>query len=224
MSIIIVKGVRSDGSYGGFLSSTLPEGGNDPFPSLAPDDGQGGGAAGPPGRYEFLHTATCDSADGAAAQVAETIMATDDILPQIFTWHTAGYGAVIVQQTAGIFSAYNNAIYSEGEPTSLSLAAPNDALLIEGIIHNHPKLRFGTEDRLVNRYPSAFDWRTLSLLKARFETSHPNFDPKMWIVDHVGNTRFFRVSDRQYIESLSFDQMVDGQGLDGRLTDNNCPS
>lgn len=216
--MILVIGRRLDGELSAFWGGYIDEGSDmEPHPTLEP--GGGGGPAEPP-THEFSHSDSCSTEDGAAAQVAGTIMATDDTGPNLFDWTTAEYVATITEKEPGVFGAYSNNAYSQGELSNASMTAPDTSTAVRGIVHNHP-LALG--EQLGQRYPSRGDWDALDRLHERYGAAQGNFDPAIWILDSFGVTRRFARSERAHFDSLSANDREAREGLGGReVDDNDC--
>ncbi len=156
---------------------------------------------------------------GAAANaIATTIAGIDDVYgPTIGpSWRGAEYIAMITRDADGNFGAGGGTISTDGLLRGANLTNPTleAGEVAIGIIHNHPDLLGPAEDDAEGRYPSSMtdgpdDWDAL----ARFAQAYGVANPSLFIIDNVGVTREYRLSDRAFFESMTAQQRIDGVGL-----------
>ena len=131
-------------------------------------------------------------------------------------WTTVEFGAVIVKNSNGSFGALNDMIYSSDQPAYAAVPS-GVGQAVQGLWHTH-----STQDpgqRPIARYPSPGDWSALARIAGQ---SGAALDPSLWITGPDGVTREFKLSDRASIESLSSDQMRNGEGLEGKERAQSC--
>lgn len=224
---IVVTGTRPREFY--------PGTGGDPGTGTPGDtggSGGGGGSSGPSGpRQVANHSEDCASEDSAAADVARKVKgevppgfdgpADPLVSDQGFTWHDVEFGSIIIGTGGGRFGALNDAIYSNNEPKFVTLpsGAGSD---VRGVWHNH--IRQGTAQELsFGRYPSVYpggggDWAGLQALADK--TGNPN--PSLWLTGPDSITREFKLSEREYYQSLTDAQREQGVGLEGKERNEAC--
>lgn len=216
--LFLVIGTLPGGEIGAAIFRGSDEGsGMEPHPTLNP--GGGGGFATP--THEIPHTDTCNNPDGAAAQVANTIMATDDVGPDEFDWTNAEFAATIIEKQPGVFGAYQGNVYSHGMFGKAGAILPEASTAV-GIVHNHPHGggTTSTDSRLQQRYPSNEDWDALDRLYEKYGAAIPSYDPVIWVVDSYGATRKFARSERTlFAPPFGAHERSAGQGLEGREVD-----
>ena len=228
---VVVKGTRP---------KTYDEGGLDGIPTGDGSDGNqigGGGTTGSGSSSQKVadHTQDCGSSDdGAAVQVAKHVMGVppgagppNPVLAGGFDWKAVEFGAVIVRNPDGTYGALYDAIYSNAAPGYVHTPDFEGTNAV-GIWHNHP-LRGDADQQAINSYPSAdqrvqSDWDALQELKDAVAPNDPNFDPSLWITGPDGVTREFKLSEREYYENLTPEQMAAREGLDGKERTQSCGS
>lgn len=190
----------------------------------------GGSTAGNTGGYSTgvaPHIQDCGTEDGAATQAAKHVMGE---LPAGVAgpenpmttatgndWKKVEFGAVIVKNPDGSFGAFNNMIYSSNQATFVGL--PNSSgQPVEGLWHSHPT-RDDPGQRAIDRYPSPGDWNALARIGSQAGAVQ---DPSLWLTGPDGVTREFKLSERSSIESLSAEQMKNGDGLPGKERTQAC--
>lgn len=209
------------------------------FRNSKPDKSGGGGGG---GTKNFIsatpavadYDADCSTDDGAAVQVARHVIGAPPSsaagpvdagiairTPAGNDWTKVEFGAVIVKNSDGTFGAHNDKIYSGDDPRGVKLAAPKSAD-ISGTWHSHGS------GGIENYYPSdrlsgaVNDWQQLQALKNNYAPNNPSYDPSMWITGSDGVTREFKLSQREYFESLSLDQKRSGEGLKSTERSKGC--
>ena len=200
------------------------DGGNDGTSSWSGDGGGGGGYVGTAVKQ---HTLDCGTEDGAAVQVANHV--TGELPPGVSgppdpvttssgnDWRKVEFGAVIVRNPNGTFGAFNDMIYSSDQPgyavLPISVGQP-----VQGIWHSH--ITRGTEQQqAIDRYPSPGDWIALERIGRQAGAVE---NPSLWITGPDGVTREFKLTERSSVESLSEDQMENGDGLAGKERTRSC--
>lgn len=158
-------------------------------------------------------TSGCSTETEAAAHIANMIKtATSKVGSETFNWTQVEFGATVVRSANGLFNTGNSgAIYGNSLVNEVNIADPilGSGDSFAGIIHNHPDLEGNREEDLENRYPSANDFDQLAKAALKFGASNPS----IWILDKFGDVREFKLSDRNNIERLSFDQKISGMRL-----------
>lgn len=97
---------------------------------------------------------------------------------------------------------------------------------VQGMWHNHIH-RDGADQRAIDRYPSVYsdnrgDWAGLQALATAVAPNNPAFNPSLWLTGPDGVTREFKLSEREYYESLTDEQMKEGEGLEGKERSEGC--
>jgi hypothetical protein len=187
-----------------------------------------GGSGGSGGVAVAQHEQDCGTEDGAAVQVAKHVKGTlpagvsGPVNPLTTStgndWTKVEFGAVIVRNPDGSFGALNNMIYSSD--VSGFVVYPNIAgQPVQGLWHSHDRVGDDADKLLLDRYPSSYDWNSLSVVAAQPGAVS---DPSLWVMDAFGVTREFKLSERNYFENLGDPQKKIGDGLAGKERTQSC--
>jgi hypothetical protein len=193
--------------------------------------GDGGGGGGYVGTAVEQHTKDCGNEDGAAVQVADHVMG--ELPPGVSgppdpvttssgnDWRKVEFGAVIVRNpdtsSGPSFGPMNNMIYSSDQP-GYAVLPSSVGQPVQGLWHSHIT-REDLGQRAIDRYPSPGDWLALERIGKQAGAAA---DPSLWITGPDRVTREFKLSERSSVESLSGDQMKNGDGLLGRERTQSC--
>lgn len=132
---------------------------------------------------------------------------------------------MIVQNSDGTYGPYNNEITTSDTPNCVAIPKPDGVEGVQGIWHNHTSVT-GVTGPAAN-YPSnnglgRGDWDALQGLKDKYGPNGSSFDPALWINGPDGETREFRLSDRDKFEGLTDAEKAEGVGLEGTEVSSTC--
>lgn len=135
-------------------------------------------------------------------------------------WRTVEFGTMIVKNPDGSFGALKDAIYSNDLPRGVQIQY-NTAEPVQGLWHSHPGTNRSSDQQLIDRYPSSYDWDMLERIAAGAGAVS---NPSLWIMDSFGTTREFKYDERDYFRNLLNEdsKMVNGDGLEGRERAQSC--